>query len=144
MLFLRRDGQEAHSRRAGNDSGEMLQHAKRGGISAGHHEAGDERGLAKCGTEEFGEAGPLESSLGLLSFPDGGFRQERAQHDQGNGGNQAGHGGIAPGSVAAVDQGQALAIGHGDVISGADQQASGGGKALRISDNGFAAFAVRK
>ena len=58
--------------------------------------------------------------------------------------NQSGDGRIAPGFVSAVNQWEALAVGYGEIIGGADQQAARGGKALRIADDGFALFAARK
>ena len=143
-LLLRRPGKMHHFRQSGHDPGNVLDGSEGRAKAAGEHQRRNPSGLAKRGLKQFGKAGPLQSARSLLLLPRRGFGQKRANDDQRNGGNHAGHERVTPGFVSAVDRGQRFAIGHGQIVRGGDHHAADRRQSLRIPQHVFALISVGK
>ena len=97
---------------------------------------------ANCGWKSSANDGRLQRAGGLLLAPHRRLRQERADDDQRDRGNQPGHQRVAPRLVAASDGGKARGVGDGVVIRAGHHQAAERSERLRVADDRLAALRI--
>ena len=106
--------------------------------------------LRSSGSEQRHDAGPLERPRGALALPGRRLRQERADDDERDGRDDAGHHRIAPrgvrlGDRSAEDRAQRRQRGserYADAVDGRDEQSAERRKGLRVAKRRLAALGI--
>ena len=123
-LLLVEARKDAHLGEAGHDAGHVLDGPEGGAVAAREHEGGDEGDLLEVALEDRRQARALEGPGFLLHPPGRGFRQEGADDDQRDGGDDARDQGVAPRRVAPGDRGQGLGEVDGEEVGARHHQAA--------------------
>ncbi len=137
-LLLVEARQDAHLGEAGHDAGHVLDGAEGGAVAAREHERRDEGDLLEVALEDRRQARPLQRPGFLLLLPGRGLRQEGADDDQRDGGDDARDQRVAPRRVAPGDRGQGLGEVDGEEVGARHHQAAHRGEGLGPAQHRFA------
>ena len=122
----------------------MLDGTEGDAVAAGEEGGGGEGGAEEPWSEEFGDAGAFEETGGAFGFPDGGFREERPDDDEGDGWDEAGDERVAPCLVVAVDGREGGCGGDAPFVDACDEETAEGGEGLGEAEDLFLLFFVRE